>query len=108
MEEEKVVPTEEVAQEEVKEEKTEEVVEEVKTEEVVEPPKKKSAQDRIDELTRKWRDKERDAEFWRSKALQKEQEQKPPEPVAPNIPRRPTLDQFETTEQYEDALFFMA
>jgi hypothetical protein len=106
MEETQVVPTEEVAQvvEETKEEtKTEEVVE-TKAEEVVEPPKpKKSAQERIDELTRKRRDAERDAEYWKAKALQKEPV--PEAPVATSIPKRPTLDQFENTEQYEDALF---
>jgi hypothetical protein len=104
MDEEKVVSTE-VAEEAVQAESTEEP----KTEEVVEtpeetpPPKKKTAQERIDELTRKRREAERDAEYWKNKALQKE-ESKPAEPPSP-IPKRPTLDQFETTEQYEDALF---
>jgi hypothetical protein len=110
MEEEQAVPVEETAQEvveepkETKEEKTEEVVE-TKAEEVVEPPKpKKSAQERFDELTRKRRDAEREAEFWKAKALQKEVPA-PEAPVTTPIPKRPTLDQFETTEQYEDALF---
>jgi hypothetical protein len=72
------------------------------TAEVVEPPKpKKSAQERIDELTRKRREAERDAEYWRTKALEKETPQATP--VTPS--GRPTLDQFETTQEYEDKLF---
>lgn len=95
---EEVVSTE-VAEVEPIEPKTEEVASEEPKEEVV-VPKKKTAQERIDELTRKRRDAERDAEYWRKKALEKE-----PAPVeTPAIPPRPKLDQFESTEAYEDAL----
>ncbi len=102
MDEEQVVSTEEVAEEpketqaEPEETKTEEVAPEV-----VEPPKpKKSAQERIDELTRKWREKERDAEYWKARATQQE----PPKVDAQPVTGEPTLDQFETTEQYVKAL----
>jgi hypothetical protein len=104
--EEKVVSTEVVEepkeiQAEPEEPKTEEVV---KAEpEAVEPPKpKKTAQERIDELTRKRRDAERDAEYWKAKALQQKEEPKPVD-KAPEVPE-PTLDQFDTTEQYVKAL----
>lgn len=101
MEEEKVVSTEEVAQEtEEPKEATEEPKEEPQEEVVA--PKKKSAQERIDELTRKRRDAERDAEYWKKKALEKEE---PKETTAPAQPPRPRLEQFNTTEEYEDALF---
>lgn len=98
MDEENVVSTEEVAQE-VEEPKAEET----EQEEVSQPPRKKTAQERIDELTRKRRDAERDVEYWRNKALKEE----PPksEPAPQTSASRPTLDQFDTTEAYEDALF---
>jgi hypothetical protein len=106
MEEEQVVSTEEVAQEEVVAEQTEEKTEETPQvpEETPPPPKKKTAQDRIDELTRLRRQEEREKEYWKKVALEKEKAEKPPEPK-PVIHDRPRLDQFETTEQYEDALF---
>jgi hypothetical protein len=43
--------------------------------EAEQPKPKKSAQDRIDELTRARRDAEREAEYWKSKALQPETRQ---------------------------------
>ena len=65
-------------------------------------PKKKTAQERIDEITRKRREAEREAEYWKSKALQSPE---PPKPVqAPVGEARPKVDQFETVEAYEDAL----
>lgn len=112
-------PVEEVtesAEEEVVEESQEEAPAEETTEEepveeeepppVVEPPKKKSAQERIDEITRARREAEREAEYWRKQVLQREPMPEPDKPVATpaKIPR-PTLDQFETTVEYEDALF---
>lgn len=103
MEEEKEVQTPEVVEEpkETPEPEPEKEPKDEEAPEVVDPPKpKKTAQERIDELTRKRRDAERDAEYWRAKALEKEPEKKPVEPVS----NRPRLDQFETTEQYEDAL----
>jgi hypothetical protein len=102
MDEETEVQVEAPAEEVVEQPKTEEVVE-TKTDEVVEPLKKKSAQERIDEITRKRREAERDAEYWRAKALEKAEAQTVPAPVVPS--GRPTLDQFETTQEYEDKLF---
>ena len=84
---------------------TEEVQAEAPAEEVTEePPKKKqTAQERINELTRIRREKEREADYWRKVALEKKEASEPtPEP---SIPKRPTLDQFESTVEYEDALF---
>jgi hypothetical protein len=45
--------------------------------EAEQPKPKKSAQERINELTRKAREAERDAEYWRSKATQPEPRQEP-------------------------------
>ena len=95
------VVTTEVA--EVPEVSTEKVAE-VKIEETVvveQPPvqKKETAQEAIDRITRKRREAEREAEYWKNKALQT------PEPVQPKVVEgRPKIDQFETTESYEDAL----
>ena len=101
----------ESAEEEVVEEVQEETPAEEPTEEpvveeefpIIEPPRKKTAQERIDEITRARREAEREREYWKKVALEKEQT---PAPVAtPQGPARPTLDQFETTVEYEDALF---
>lgn len=72
-------------------------------------PKKKSAQERINEVVRKQREAEREREYWKQVALAKEQairQQTEPAqpPVNPMFPPRPTLDQYETTAAYEDAL----
>lgn len=58
-----------------------ELTEEVEEESEAEPekPKGKSVQERIDEITAARREAERDAEYWRAKAL--EQPQKPTEPT---------------------------
>ena len=73
--------------------------------EPVEPaePRKKTAQERIDEITRARREAEREREYWKKVALEKEQT--PALVATPQAPARPTLDQFETTVEYEDALF---
>lgn len=72
-----------------------------------EPPKK-TAQQRIDEITRARREAEREAAYWRKVALEKEEQTKTPsqpsvEPVL-GLPARPALSQFQTTEEYEDAV----
>lgn len=69
-------------------------------------PKKKTAQERIDEITKARREAEREAKYWRDLALKSEQAA-PQQPVAQptNLPPRPKLEQFETTDAYEDALF---
>lgn len=70
-------------------------------------PRKKTAQERIDEITRARREAEREREYWKQVALNKAQEAtKPPQqPATPSpFPPRPVLDQFETTAEYEDAL----
>lgn len=72
-------------------------------------PPKKSAQQRIDEITKARREAEREREYWKRVALEKEQAEKPAakpvEEANPAIPARPKLEQFESTEAYEDALF---
>jgi hypothetical protein len=64
-------------------------------------PRKKTAEERINELTRLRREAEREAEYWRNKAVQ------PPTPAPPTMQAdlsRPKLENFETVESYEDAL----
>jgi len=97
------VTTEEVAEE--VEETTEEVAEEtVETEEVVEELKpKQTAQERINEITRLRRDAERRAERAEARLAERERIEKAPARGEPGP--RPIIDQFETTEAYEDALF---
>lgn len=99
------VITAEAAEVEVPEVVAEEVVEtEAPTGEPAiaeEAPKKPSAQERINEITRKRREAEREAEYWKNKALQTQA----PDQPKPAIPTgRPKIDQFETSESYEDAL----
>ena len=95
--------TEEVTTEETQAETpAEEAAEE--TAETPPPKPKQTAQERINELTRIRRDSEREAAYWKKVALEKKET--PPEPKAEaSLPGRPKLEQFETTEQYEDALF---
>lgn len=103
-----VVETEQTEQVEESTEQAEETpVEETATEEVEEapPPKRKqTAQERINELTRIRREKEREAEYWRKVALEKKEPQPEPKQES-NLPQRPKLENYESTEQYEDALF---
>ncbi len=111
-----VTPTEEVAVEKPAEtlEDQETPAEKIEVEsettvsEETPPPRKKTAKERIDEITRARREAEREREYWKGVALEKQQvEERPPEPsvTQPQLPPRPTLDQFETTVAYEDALF---
>lgn len=105
MENEQVVPTE--VAEEVKEEVKEEAVVVEKTDAPVEEtpvPKKKSVQERIDEITKARRDAEREREYWKQVALDKAKETKPAPVETPAQIPRPTISQYDTTEQYEDAL----
>jgi len=112
--EEKAVSTEQVAEEvqeqevnqesnqEPNQENTETIAEQptetTEPEIVIPPPKKQTAQERINELTRKRREAEREAERLRELLEKKE---KAPERM---ITERPRLEEFATTEQYEDAL----
>jgi hypothetical protein len=115
MADEVVVPAEaaaEIVQEETPAEQTpvtEEVPAENTPEELPKPePRKKTAQERIDELTKARREAEREREYWKNAALAKSEDRQPePERPAinPALPPRPTLDRFDTTEAYEDALF---
>jgi hypothetical protein len=65
---------------------------------VIPPPVKQTAQERINEITRKRREAEREVE-----RLQKELAEKS-KATAPS-PDRPKIENFETQEAYEDALF---
>lgn len=58
------------------------------------PKPRRSAQERIDEITRARHDAEREAEFWRQKALAK------PEPPA----NKPSADQYKDYGEYVEAL----
>ncbi|MDO9527915.1 MAG: hypothetical protein Q7J27_02015 [Syntrophales bacterium] len=96
---------EEVAQEEtteVQEETTEvareeEVVEETTEKVIEEDSRKQTAQERINEITRARREAEREAEYWKNLAIK-------PEPVKETPSGRPKVGNYETTEEYEDAL----
>lgn len=90
-EETKETPTEEAA-----EETTPDLMDVVKTM----PPRKKTAAERIAELTWKAHEKEREAEYWRNQA----NGTKPDAQKATPQNGRPKLEQYETTEEYEDAL----
>jgi hypothetical protein len=60
------------------------------------PKPKKSAKERIDELTAARREAERDAEYWRSKALQQPQQQQAPAPqAAPEEDKEPDPADYE-------------
>ena len=72
------------------------------------PPRKKTAEERINEMRRKQGDAERLAEYWKRVALEKEQA-KPQEPVqvAPTpeqLPPEPKEEQFTTYADYIKAL----
>ncbi len=73
---------------------------------MVSAPKKQTAQERIDAITKARREAEREKEYWKRVALEKDQ--KPPEPPKPpadgGMPR-PALEQFQSQQEYEDALF---
>jgi len=65
------------------------------------PQKKKTAQERIAEMTWKQREAERQAEYWKQQAIEKS--------ISPvqsaSLPEdRPRLESFDTSESYEDAL----
>lgn len=65
-------------------------------------PKAKGVQKRIDELTSNWRTAERDRDHWRELALKGEQ--KPVDEPASAPQGKPTLDAFESYEEYVEAL----
>lgn len=95
--------TEEVAvQPEQETEVKEETTEAVEPGIAIPPPKKQTAQERINEVTRLRREAEREAEYWRKIALEKEA--KPEIPKVEPTDGRPTIDNFQTAEEYEDAL----
>jgi hypothetical protein len=105
------ISTEVAAVEETQVEPAEEVSEEPVVEkipEVVEKPpepRRQTAQERIDEITKARREAEREREYWKRVALEKETTTPEPKVEAPLVPPRPTLDQYDTTTEYEDALF---
>lgn len=65
---------------------------------VIPPPVKQTAQERINEITRKRREAEREVERLQKQLAEKE---KAPPPAID----RPKIENFETQEAYEDALF---
>ena len=69
-----------------------------------EPPKKQTAQERIAEITRKRREAEREAEYWRKVALDKKESAERPPEAKPQPGGRPRSDDYESIEEYEDAL----
>lgn len=94
---------ESVGKEPTHEEKTEE-----ETESSAQPKKKKSVQQRIDELTYRWRQAERELEYWRNLALQAQQANQPVQQAASEVrfdKPRPKPEDYDSQEAYEDALF---
>lgn len=93
---------------EVAEEETEETTaseEEVEEEEEGKPSRKTGAEKRIDELTAKRRQAERDADYWRNEAMRKDGE--PPKPgETPETITRPKPDpsQYESYDEFNEAL----
>ncbi len=72
--------------------------------------RKKSVQERIDELTYRWRQTERELEYWRNLALQHMQVggQTAPQAEGQKVvfdKPRPKPEEFDSQEAYEDALF---
>ena len=96
---EETTTTEEVATEEVKEVETPEVTEvkEEKEEFFIPPPKKQTAQERINAVIKKQRDAEREVE--RLKRLVDANQ------AVSQVSTRPQVENFVTQEAYEDALF---
>lgn len=89
--------SEETPAEEKPEEPKEETVEETPEPEIqLPPPRKVTAQERINEITRKRREAEREVA-----RLKKQLEEKQAQPQSSN---RPRLENFETQEAYEDAV----
>ena len=84
------IPAEVPVEPEIPEPEAEEVV--------IPPPVKQTAQERINEITRKRREAEREVERLQKQLAEKE---KAPPPAAD----RPKIENFETQEAYEDALF---
>lgn len=94
------------------EETSEEVIEEEEKEEEKEvlpqtEKKKQTAQERINEITKKYRDAERDVEYWKNLADARFDEALSDDPPA-SPPKesgdRPKQNTFESIEDYEDAL----
>lgn len=83
-------------------------VEETKQEETPAEPeekKPKGVQKRIDELTANWRGAERDRDYWRDMAMKAQQsETKQPEPPSAPSGERPKLDDYQSYEEYTEAL----
>lgn len=107
--------------EEVPTEQFEEVAEEIQVEEPAEgmnveeseeevptdtPPvrPKKSVQERIDEITKARREAERETDYWKRVALERAEKEKAAPTQSLPVSDRPRYEQFETQEQYEDAL----
>jgi hypothetical protein len=104
MSEEEVVEEEVIEEEEIEEEVVEEEVVEEEVIEEEEIKKKKTAQERIDEITWKFRNAERQAEYWKGEA-EKESGTVETSKTPIDVSDRPALENFETTAEYEDALF---
>jgi len=77
------------------------------------PQQTPGVQKRINELTRNWRETERERDYWREMALQRAAQQqpepqpagRPPPPPAGQRPQRPTEEQFEyDAQKYQAAL----
>jgi hypothetical protein len=70
------------------------------------PKPRRSAQERIDELTRQRREAERDVEYWKAKALQGSEQQQPAQEAQqpPQEASRPAREDYEDDFEYIEAL----
>jgi len=89
--------------EETKEPLKEEISEEALPEKKIEPKEKDSVQRRIDGLTKKWRETERERDYERTKRLEVEAELKTAKSVVPQGDK-PKIENFETEADFYDAL----
>lgn len=67
-------------------------------------PPKQTAQERINEITYKFREAEREVEYWKNLALADAEPEPEPAPTPPPVDGRPVRAHFESQEKYEDAL----
>jgi hypothetical protein len=85
---------------------TDEATDSTPADDASEEAKPKGVGKRIDELTRNWRQTERDRDYWREMAMRGQTAEKPPEPAKPvEAPKIPSLADYEYDEtKYQAAL----
>ena len=69
-----------------------------------EPKKAKGVQKRLDELTRNWREEQRRSQWLEQQVEKLQEQQNAPKQTVQGIDSRPKLEDFETTEDWAEAL----